>query len=47
MNGYTFTVCMIIVLLTSCFMPTIADRMDKLDNQGKERIERLEALGRK
>lgn len=47
MNGYTFTVCMIIVLLTSCFMPTLADRMDKLDSQGKERIERLESLGRR
>lgn len=47
MNGYTFTVCIIIVLLSACFMPTLADRMNKLDNQGKERIERLESLGRR
>lgn len=47
MNGYTFTTCMIIILLTSCFMPTLADRMDKLDKQADERIERLKDLGRR
>lgn len=47
MNGYTFTVTMIIVLLSSCIMPTLSDRMDKLEHQGNERIERLESLGRR
>lgn len=47
MNGYTFTVTMFIILLSSCFMPTIADRMDKLEQQGDARIERLESIGRK
>lgn len=47
MNGYTFTVFMIIVLLSSCIMPTLSDRMHKLEQQADARIERLEALGRK
>jgi len=47
MNGYTFTVTMLIVLLSSCLMPTLADRMDKLEKQADARIERLESLGRK
>lgn len=47
MNGYTFTTCMIIVLLSSCIMPTLSDRMDKLEQQGNERVERLESLGRR
>jgi hypothetical protein len=33
MNGYTFAVFMIIVLLSACIMPTLADRMDKLEKQ--------------
>lgn len=47
MNGYTFTVTMIIVLLSSCIMPTLSDRIDKLEKQADERIERLESLGRR
>ena len=47
MNGYTFAVFMIIVLLSSCIMPTLVDRMDKLDKQADTRIERLKDLGRR
>lgn len=47
MNGYTFTTCMIIVLLSSCIMPTLSDRLDKLEKQADNRIERLESLGRR
>lgn len=47
MNGYTFTTCMIIVILSSCIMPTLSDRMDTLETQGNERIERLESMGRR
>lgn len=46
MNGYTFTVCMIIVLLTSCIMPTLSDRLAELDKQADSKVQRLKDMGR-
>jgi len=47
MNGYTVITLIIICLVSACIMPTLADRMDKLDKQADERIERLKDLGRR
>lgn len=47
MNGYTFIAFIILILATSCIMPTIDSRLTELDNQANERVERLKAMGRK
>lgn len=46
MNGYTVITMIIICLVSACLMPTFGHRWVELGQQGNERIERLESLGR-
>lgn len=46
MNGYTFVVLVIIMLVSACIMPTLGNRWVELDNQATERVDRLKAMGR-